>query len=123
MRRLATFATLVALAAFGLSGSALAQDDSGGASDGAATATSDSSAPAEASDATANPTDAIVADDAAAAADCPAGSAKGFWAAPTSADPFASVSWQDPAPASLATPAAGAGSIYGREPPSIGGAR
>jgi len=119
MRRLATFATLVALSAFGLSGSALAQDDSGGASEGAAAASSDSSAPAEASDATADPTDATVADDA----DCPAGSAKGSCAAPTSADPFASVSWQDPAPTSLATPGAGAGSIYGTEPPSIGGAR
>ena len=126
MRRLATFATLVGLAVFGLSGSALAQDDSGGASDGAAAATSDSAAPAQASDATADPTatDGTVTDDtAAAAADCPAGSAKVSCTAPTSTDPFASVDLQDPATTNLSTPDAGASSIYGTDPPSIGGAR
>ena len=87
MRRLAMLATLVALSGFALAGSALAQDDGGGASDSSAASTPDTTpAPAAAPDAAA-PDDATVLSDAEAAAlGCPAGSTKGACAA---INPFA----------------------------------
>ena len=45
MRRLAVLATLLALSSFALAGSALAQDDGGGAADSGAAATPDTPAP------------------------------------------------------------------------------
>ena len=82
MRRLAMLATLVALSGFALAGSALAQDEGGGASDSSAASTPDTTpAPAAA------PDDATVLSDAEAAAlGCPAGSTKGACAA---INPFA----------------------------------